>query len=134
MITVARAVLVYLVVLFITISVGILFMSKAEARAGVIVYDVIDIAVAARVVTSDETNLLCLITPEGHGFTKNPKKWKGFSCVKLGVEPFVWKFCRGNPKKLYLLCVTPGTIINGVVESADPGNEPKIRMQMREYN
>lgn len=134
MITITRAVLIYLTVFAITIAVGSLFMDRAEARAGVRVYDVIDIAVAARVVASDETNLLCLITSEGHGFTGNPKKWTGFTCAILGVDPLVWQFCRGNPKKLYLLCVTPDTIINGVIESADPGNKPKIRMQMREYN
>lgn len=98
---------------------------------GVVVYEVIDIETSARVVTIDGTNILCLITPDGHGFTGNPKKWQGFTCAKLGVDPLVWEFCRGNPKELRLLCVTPDTEINGVVESADPGNEPKIRMQMR---
>lgn len=97
-------------------------------RAGVIVYEVIDIEVSARVVTNTGTNLICLITPEGHGFTKNHKKWTGFTCAKLGVEPLTWQFCRGKRDKLQLLCVTPETEINGVVESADPGNDPTIRM------
>lgn len=131
--TLFRAVLTYLIVLIITITVGILFMDKAPA-GGVIVYEVIDIETSARVVTTNGTNLLCIITPEGHGFTNNPRKWSGFTCVVIGADPIVWKFCRGNKKKLRLLCVTPDTKINGVVESANPGNEPKLRMEMREYN
>ncbi len=125
--TIFRAVLVYLIVLFITITVGILFLDKATA-GGVIVYEVVDIETSARVVTSNGTNLLCLITPDGQGFTKNRKKWSGFTCVVIGTDPVVWKFCRGNKKKLLLLCVTPDTVINGVIEDANPGIEPKMRM------
>jgi len=110
----------------------VIFMSWDFSPAnagGVIVHKVIDIEMGARVVTNDHTNLVCLLTPEGQGFTQTPKKWTGFTCAELGIEPIVWKFCRGDKKKLLLLCVTPDTVVNGKLEDADPGNEPKTRMR-----
>ncbi len=113
------------------IALGMTFcMPSAEARTGVIVYPVIDQEVSMRLVVKykDTTrNLMCLITPEGHGYTGDPR-WVGLTCAVMGVEPLVWQFCRGTAGKPSLLCVTPDTKINGIVEDADPGNLPITRM------
>lgn len=116
----------YLVLAVLIFLIG--WLPTAIAKGGVMVYEVVDIETSARVVTDKGVNFICLITPEGHGFTANSRKWQGFTCAKLGVEPIVWQFCRGNKKKLRLLCVTSETEINGVVENANPGNEPKLRI------
>lgn len=102
--------------------------NHVDARTGVRVYDVVDLERAARVVTSDGTNFICLITPQGYGFTES-KKWTGFTCAALDVEPVTWQYCRGTLDKPLLLCVNADTLINGRLQDADPGNEPKTRME-----
>ena len=100
----------------------------AFARTGVMVHNVVDLEMGARVVTDTGVNMLCILTPDGEGFTENPKKWQGFTCAKLGVNPIVWQFCRGKSNKPSLLCVNADTLINGRIQDADPGNGPKMRM------
>lgn len=104
------------------------WVTPVGARTGVIVYEVVDHETSIRIVTNKGVNLLCLITPEGHGWTGDPG-WVGFTCAVVGAEPILWQFCRGVAGKPLLLCTNADTTIKGIIEDADPGNAPKMRMK-----
>lgn len=128
---IARVILIFMFSVAVAVMTIGLFMKPVTA-GGVTVYSVVDRSNAIRVITKDggkARNFMCLITPETHGYTGDPR-WIGLTCAEMGVEPLIWKFCKGTPGKPILLCVTTDTIINGVVEDANPGDEFKIRMRM----
>jgi len=118
-------------VAFVMVDVSVAIYNDVQAaRIEIRAYDVVDRENAIRVVANTGgkvQNFLCLITPEGHGYTYDAN-WVGLTCAELGVEPLVWRFCRGIVNKPILFCVSPNTIIRGVVEDPDPGNMPKARI------
>lgn len=88
------------------------------------VFQVYDREGAWRVVMKTGETFVCMPTSEGFGFTGSDK-WIGMTCAELG-KPIAWQFCKGVNNTPMLVCVPPGTRVQGV--KAEPRGKPDIKL------